>query len=177
MKVASENAAHVLASVRELGASRQQERLVETDINQTMQQALALSKTFWEKVHLRLNLTEKLYPIIANPGDLVQIWVNIIKNACESMVSAKTEEATLKIHTFINENTNMVTITDNGPGIPSDLLPKIFQPNVTTKVQGLSFGLGLGLSIVQKLVEGYGGKITVTSKPEKTRFKIVLPKK
>ncbi|MCB0298951.1 MAG: histidine kinase, partial [Calditrichaeota bacterium] len=66
-------------------------------------------------------------------------------------------------------------VEDNGPGIPEDIRANIFQPNFTTKVEGLSFGLGLGLTIVQRLVDSYSGKISVTSKPGKTVFKILLP--
>jgi len=54
-------------------------------------------------------------------------------------------------------------------------MDKIFRPNFTTKKGGLSFGLGLGLSIVQRLVDSYNGKIQVHSKPGKTRFIVKIP--
>jgi signal transduction histidine kinase len=52
---------------------------------------------------------------------------------------------------------------------------KIFQPNFTTKKGGLSFGLGLGLSIVQRLIDSYNGKIKVDSKKGNTKFTIQIP--
>ena len=55
----------------------------------------------------------------------------------------------------------MITIADNGPGIPSYAFEKIFQPNFTTKKTGLQFGLGIGLPIVKRIIESYGGRITV----------------
>ena len=70
----------------------------------------------------------------------------------------------------------ILLITDNGPGIPPQLKEKIFQPNFTTKKNGLSFGLGLGLSIVMRLVSSYSGRIDVDSQTGKTTFKITLPK-
>jgi hypothetical protein len=68
-----------------------------------------------------------------------------------------------------------VSITDNGPGIPENLRDKIFQPSFTTKKEGLSFGLGLGLSIVQKIVETYRGGISVESRPGRTTFTVQIP--
>ena len=61
------------------------------------------------------------------------------------------------------------------PGVPEALRDKIFQPDFTTKKSGLSFGLGLGLAIVQRLVESYGGDIALKSRPGKTTFKVKLP--
>jgi signal transduction histidine kinase len=65
-------------------------------------------------------------------------------------------------------------VTDNGNGIPPEILPKIFDPFFTTKDVGK--GTGLGLSIVYKIVEQHGGRISVASNPGVgTRFTVVLP--
>jgi signal transduction histidine kinase len=70
----------------------------------------------------------------------------------------------------------MVEVSDNGHGIPQDVLPKIFDPFFTTKQVGK--GTGLGLSIVYKIVESHGGRIEVDSKPGVgTRFRVILPTK
>ncbi len=69
----------------------------------------------------------------------------------------------------------VVTITNNGPQINEATRRQIFQPNFTTKKGGLSFGLGLGLSIVQRLVQQYNGSIAVKSDEHKTTFRIRLP--
>jgi signal transduction histidine kinase len=66
-----------------------------------------------------------------------------------------------------------VTVQDNGPGIPSDVMPRIFEPFFTTKPKGE--GTGLGLGIVKQIVDKHGGKIDVTSKPGCTRFTVRLP--
>ena len=63
-------------------------------------------------------------------------------------------------------------IADNGPGIPLQLQKEIFEPDVTTKRSGLSFGLGLGLSIVKKIVTGHEGNIHISSSEKGTSFKI-----
>ena len=65
----------------------------------------------------------------------------------------------------------MVTIQDNGPGIPEDLQPHIFDPFVSTKVDGT----GLGLALVAKLTDDHGGIIDLESNKDGTTFRILLP--
>ena len=67
------------------------------------------------------------------------------------------------------------SIANNGPAIPEEIHEKIFQPNFTTKKLGLDFGLGLGLSIVRRLVDSYNGTIELTSTDGETTFSINLP--
>ena len=172
MSIASQQAAHVVNSVREL--AQKSERKSNQNVNESINEALILLQSCTRSVNVKLNLAS--IPLIeADKGELVQIWSNIIKNACDSMAQAKTINPELRISSFGKEGKIVVKIQDNGPGISKNLLPKIFQPNVTTKVNGLSFGLGLGLTIVQRLVGSYGGSISVKSNPGKTTFIVKLP--
>jgi signal transduction histidine kinase len=66
-----------------------------------------------------------------------------------------------------------VEVIDSGSGIPADIMDKIFEPFFTTKPQGE--GTGLGLDIVRKIVEKHRGKISVTSEPGRTAFRVELP--
>ncbi|HAA22435.1 MAG TPA: hypothetical protein DCP28_28090, partial [Cytophagales bacterium] len=81
---------------------------------------------------------------------------------------------TLRIGTAVAGFQLAVTIEDNGVGIPTEILDKIYLPNFTTKVEGLSLGLGLGLTIVQRIVAEHEGDIRVISKPGCTRFTVLL---
>lgn len=173
MMIAARHAAHVVRSVKALGAQKHSRQL-NLDVNQSLQESLALLGTKVESVTIKQKLAE-LPPIVANIGELVQIWTNLLKNAIEAMQQAHTPNAQLKIRSSFADGAVNVYIEDNGPGIPKDLQEIIFQPNVTTKAQGLSFGLGLGLSIIEKIVDSYSGTISVKSKPGKTVFKVKLP--
>jgi len=170
---ASGHAARVVASVQQLGtATRIQPQPV--NLNNTIQSALALLKNMAGQVQLDLRLGA-LPELAANPSDWVQVWVNLIKNALEALATAQTPKPRLQIHSEEKDGSMEVTIEDNGPGIAEELLPHVFQPNVTTKVEGLTFGLGVGLSIVQKIVESYQGRIYVVSQPGKTVFTVKIP--
>jgi len=173
MLVASRQAAHVVRSVRTLGMPHAQ-REANVDVNETLRDALALLQSPLRQVQVACDF-DALPGIVANKGELVQVWTNLIKNACESMAQAQTSPAELRISSAVAEGRIRVGVQDNGPGIPADILPRIFQPNVTTKVDGLAFGLGLGLTIVLQLVQGYGGSVAVESRPGCTAFFVNLP--
>lgn len=170
--LASRHSEHVLNSIKQLSVTDQARH--ELCVNDTLDEAFILLKKVIGNIKVRYT-SAKLPRIVANHGELVQIWVNLIKNSCEGMKNAKTTNPILTIDTGLKEHFITVSITDNGPGIPEETMDKIFRPNFTTKKGGLSFGLGLGLSIVQRLVDSYNGKIEVNSQPGKTRFVVTLP--
>ena len=174
MKVASAQAAHVVRSVRDLGNANKIQAS-EIELNETIRRAITLTHNLLINIDLKFE-TDTEGTIHANSGDLVQVWLNLIKNACESLKNGEVKHPKIKIKTWEDEHSWFVEVCDNGPGIPREILPRIFQPNVTTKVDGLSFGLGLGLSILKKIVEGYHGNVSVSSVPGNTCFVVQLPK-
>ncbi|WP_367898664.1 PAS domain-containing protein [Leptospira sp. WS58.C1] len=112
---------------------------------------------------------ENIPKILCYPDDLIHVWTNLIYNSLQAMEFRG--EIRIKVYRkadFIN-----VEITDNGPGIPENILDKIFQPFFTTKLPGE--GSGLGLDIVKKIVEKHKGKIEVETRPGFTMFRILLP--
>lgn len=173
MRIAADQASHVVRSVKSLGARHARE-VVDLDVNDTLREAVALLQSPLRKITLDMGLNP-LPMVRANKGELVQVWVNLIKNACESLVAAKTPAPTITVRSVAERGRISVRITDNGPGIDADIRERIFQPNVTTKVRGLSFGLGLGLTIVARLVADNGGTIAVESDPGETVFTVTLP--
>jgi two-component system, NtrC family, sensor kinase len=107
--------------------------------------------------------------IVCYPDDLNQVWTNLIHNALQAM----DYKGILTIETHQEEGNIVLKFIDNGPGIPPEIIPKIFQPFFTTKSAGE--GSGLGLDIVRKIVEKHEGKVAVESVPGKTTFTVSLP--
>ncbi len=173
LRLAARNASNTVASVRELGASGRVE-LSATDINETIRQAVSLLKDKLADIQIELNLKE-VPNLYANENDWIEVWTNLIKNAIEAMRSTHTERPEILVDSVLLGDEIRVSIQDNGPGIPREMQGKVFQPNVTTKKQGLTFGLGLGLSIVRRIVQNYNGTIRLESEPGKTVFYVVIP--
>jgi signal transduction histidine kinase len=108
--------------------------------------------------------------VLAYPGELNQVWTNIIDNAAAAMDGS----GTLTIRTSRDGDRVLVEICDTGPGIPPELQKRIFEPFYTTK--GVGEGTGLGLDISWKIVVNrHGGDIRVVSSPGDTRFEVRLP--
>ena len=104
-------------------------------------------------------------------GDLYHVFINIIKNALQAMPQG----GKLHIHGAVNNKRAEIDFEDTGPGLSSHELSQIFQPFYSTK-EGVQ-GLGLGLPICRKILERYGGQLTVQSQPgHGTTVKILLPK-
>jgi len=110
-------------------------------------------------------------PLLVNSfgSELNQVWTNIIDNAIDAM-GGKGE---LQVRTYRTDDSVVVEIADNGPGISPEILPHIFEPFFTTKKVGE--GTGLGLDTAMRIVRRHRGTIEVTSKPGDTRFQIWLP--
>lgn len=172
MAVSSNQASQVIRSMHILG-SEPRKKVDQVSIRETINEALTLIHPQCKGINLQLDANSDA-KIQANRSELVQIWTNLITNACQSLRNANITDPDISIRLFRRKSTFIVEIMDNGPGIPDDLLPHIFEPHVTTKVDGLSFGLGLGLSIVEKLLSFYNGSIDVQSKPGKTKFSVKL---
>jgi signal transduction histidine kinase len=117
------------------------------------------------------DLDKSLPELQCYPGDLNQVWTNIIDNAIQAMDG----HGTLTLRTAReNEQMIRVEICDDGPGIPEDIIERIFTPFFTTKAFGEGTGLGLDLAW-RIVVEKHGGNISVQSKPGDTRFAVCLP--
>ena len=110
-------------------------------------------------------------PLLVNSfgSELNQVWTNLIDNAVDAM-GGKGE---LRVRTYREDNSVVVEIADNGPGIPADVRAHIFEPFFTTK--GVGEGTGLGLDTVQRIVKKHQGDIQVSSTPGDTRFQVWLP--
>jgi signal transduction histidine kinase len=104
-------------------------------------------------------------------SEMNQVWTNLIDNAIDAMEGRP--NSILEIRTETDKEFTKVSIIDNGPGIPQDVLDKIFDAFFTTKPVGK--GTGLGLEVARNIVSQHSGKIEVTSEPGKTIFTVCFP--
>jgi two-component system nitrogen regulation sensor histidine kinase GlnL len=122
--------------------------------------------------------------VFANRDQLVQVFLNLVKNAAESIGEAASDgEIQLStafrpgVRLSVPGNSKRVSlplefcVRDNGPGVPDDLLPHLFDPFVTTKRSGS----GLGLALVAKIVGDHGGIIECESQSRHTTFRVLMP--
>ena len=124
-----------------------------------------------------------LPPVLGNRDQLIQVFLNLVKNAAEAL--ERTPKPEIRLSTAFRPGIRIalqgiaerislpleIVIEDNGPGVSPELLPILFDPFVTTKANGS----GLGLALVAKIVGDHGGVIDSDSRPGRTRFRVLLP--
>ncbi|MFQ5443500.1 MAG: PAS domain-containing sensor histidine kinase, partial [Nitrospinales bacterium] len=135
-----------------------QDEATDININERLDAAIELAtvSSYSNDIELEKNYA-KLPLFKAKPEEIQQIFINLIKNSVQAMDG----KGKLTISSNQNNGLIVIKIQDTGPGIPLEYQNKIFDPFFTTKQQGE--GTGLGLNIVHRLVEKYGGEINVES--------------
>jgi signal transduction histidine kinase len=119
--------------------------------------ALAIAR----QVEMRLSTTPKLLPIRGDRVQLQQVILNLVVNAMDAMANMPMIARKILISTTRFDNFAEVTISDAGPGIPSDKIKEVFEPFFTTKENGM----GMGLSIARTIVEAHDGQIWAENLP------------
>jgi signal transduction histidine kinase len=141
----------------------------EVDVISGLENTLTILGHKLRGVSLTSNYEDGLPKIRGHGGELNQIWTNLIDNAADSVNG----NGSVGIRAYRDGKWLAVEVVDDGPGVPRETQNRIFEPFYTTKEVGA--GTGLGLDIVRRVVAGYGGEISVESKPGETRFTVRLP--
>jgi signal transduction histidine kinase len=140
------------------------------DVHEGLKSTLVMLTYRLRGITVVKELDRSLPKVLAYPGELNQVWTNIIDNAAAAMKGS----GTLTVRTSRDGDNLLVEICDTGPGIPKELQTRIFEPFFTTK--GVGEGTGLGLDISWKIiVNRHGGDLRVISVPGETRFQVRLP--
>jgi signal transduction histidine kinase len=162
----------LVKSVKEYSHMDRARDRTDIDIHESLKSTVTMLKHKLKKKQIQLEkeLEPELPKVKAFGGELNQVWTNIIDNAIDALEPG----GRLLIKTFRDRDYVRINFTDNGPGIPEDMINRIFEPFFTTKKLGE--GTGMGLEIVQRIVNRNKGIVEVDSKEgEGTTFSFCFP--
>ncbi len=136
-------------------------------VNEILRESITLFSQV-EGIEFKTKFDETLTSIVADRDELHRVFINILRNSVQAMPKG----GTVEMSTRLEDGNCVITIRDNGPGIPENIRSKVFQPNFSTKTDGM----GIGLAISRKVIEDLNGTIELRSTVgEGTTIEIRLP--
>jgi len=146
-------------------------------VNQLIEKTLFLNSNLLkiDGVKVQTKLEPDLPDLLGSEDQLQQVFMNLVSNAAEAMETGG-GKLTIETRHLLREDKIKISVTDTGPGIPEEDIPKLFEPFFTTKKKGK--GVGLGLSVAYGIIQEHEGSIYVKSEVGKgTTFQVKLPLK
>jgi predicted ATPase/signal transduction histidine kinase len=166
---AVERAAKIVFALKSYARYDYSERKQSSQITDGIETVLELYHNYIKKGVKITRCYQPIPEILCYPDELVQVWTNLIHNGIQAMDG----KGTIEIGVYSENQEIVVEVTDSGTGIAPEIQEKIFQPFFTTKLTGE--GSGLGLDIVNKIVNKHQGQISFESQPGRTTFRVKLP--
>ena len=167
----AERISDLVASIKEYSHMDRAPTRQSTDVHAGIEQTLTMLGHAVKKKSLSVQREwgEDVPEVCVYPGEINQVWTNLLDNA----IDAAPEGGTLRLRSWAEGRLVCVSVTDDGEGIPEDIVGRIFEPFYTTKAPGQ--GTGLGLDVVQRIVAQHEGRVDVQSEPGETTFTVCLP--
>jgi signal transduction histidine kinase len=168
---ASERISNLVSAIKSHVHMDRTNDLQPTNIHQDIENTITLLgfKIREKNIEMKRVFVEGLPEIPAFVGELNQVWTNLLDNA----IFAVDKNGKISIETTRDDKNIIVSIIDNGGGIPHEILSRIFDPFFTTKKVGE--GTGIGLDIVSRIIKNHHGEIQVESRPGRTVFSVSIP--
>jgi signal transduction histidine kinase len=151
-----------------------QAEVQEVHVRKGLDDTLLILKHKLGDIEVRRDYQGEPHPIQAYAGELNQVWTNLIDNAADALLGAEVKDPLIVVRVVPSPDAITVEIADNGPGIPEDVIDRIFDAFFTTKPPGSGTGLGLDITY-GTVVHRHGGEISVESEPGRTVFRVSLP--
>jgi signal transduction histidine kinase len=167
----------IVAKVKEY-SYRDRAPIGDVDVRRGLDDTLAMCRADLEGIAVVRDYPDELPVVVGSGGELNQVWTNLLDNAADAVRSGHDAGAgRITVAVSVEDNDGgrevVVTVEDDGPGIPADVQSRLFEPFFTTKPVGQ--GTGLGLEIARRIVEAHRGTLSFTSEPGRTRFTVRLP--
>jgi signal transduction histidine kinase len=146
--------------------------LQKTDLKKSIEDAIEIIKSQkgFENIQIEVTPAHEVHEIMADVNQLKQVWINLLINSRDAMPDG----GRINISIRKDGSNVLVEFSDTGAGIDRESIDKIFEPFFTTKEPGK--GTGLGLTVVQRIIQSINGRITVESEPGRgTKFNIIFP--
>ena len=146
------------------------------DLVETVRTALLMLGHRLTGITVSVDAAPGLPPVLGTSADLVQVWTNLVNNAADAL--GESGRIRIRVDRVADDRDVAwvrVRVEDNGPGVPEELQPKVFEPRFTTKHGVVRFGLGLGLGIANTIVHDHSGTIELKSRPGRTVFEVRIP--
>lgn len=147
---------------------------VEFKVIESIERVLSIMQGSLKELHIAIEITNEGDPsILGYPNEFSQVIVNIVNNAKDAFLERKVEKPSISFGVSVKEGKTVVTITDNGGGIPEEILDKVFELYFTTK--GPEQGTGIGLFMAKTIIEkNMDGRLSVCNKGDGAEFKIEI---